>query len=43
MENIKLYGKTANSIKQGQQFIATVHNVEGRTVVELKPIEKVYS
>ncbi len=40
---IKLYGVQAKDIKQGQQFIATVFNVEGRTVVELKPIEKVYS
>jgi len=41
--SIKIYGQQANQIKQGQQFIATVFDVEGRTVVELKPVEKVYS
>jgi len=41
--SIKIYGQQAKQIQQGQQFIATVFSVEGRTVVELKPIEKVYS
>ena len=40
---IKIYGEQAKNIPQGQQFIATVFDVEGRTVVELKPVEKVYS
>ena len=41
--SIKIYGQQAKQIQQGLQFIATVFSVEGRTVVELKPIEKVYS
>jgi hypothetical protein len=40
---MRVYGKDAEAIKQGQQFTAVVHNVEGRTVVELVPVEKVYS
>jgi len=42
-ETIKLFGDKAKNIKQGQQYIATKFNVEGRDVVELRPIEKVYS
>jgi hypothetical protein len=41
--SIKIYGVQAQKFKQGQQYLAVVHDVEGRTVVELKPIEKVYS
>jgi len=40
---IKVFGEKAKGIKQGQQFIANVTNVEGRVVVELKPIDKVWS
>ena len=40
---IKLYGQQAKEITQGQQFIATVFDVEGRTVVELVPVENVFS
>ena len=43
MKTIKVFGTQAKEIKQGQQFIANVKSVEGRVVVELKPIEKVYS
>jgi len=41
--SIKIYGAFADNVEQGQQFIATIFNVEGRKVVELRPIEKVYS
>lgn len=41
--SIKIYGVFAEQVQQGQQFIATKFNVEGRTVVELVPVEKVYS
>jgi hypothetical protein len=40
---IKLYGETAKAITAGQQFIAVEDDVEGRKVIILKPIEKVYS
>ncbi len=40
---IKVYGFRADDISQGQQFIANVTYVEGRKVVELKPIEKVWT
>lgn len=40
---IKLYGQQAKDIKHGQQYIAVVKSVEGRTVVELKPVDKIYS
>ncbi len=42
-KTIKLFGDKAKDVEQGQQYIATVFSVEGRTVVELKPIPKVYS
>ena len=42
-KTIKLFGDKAKNIKQGQQYIATIFNVEGRDVVELRPIEKVFS
>jgi len=36
---IKIFGKEAEQIKQGQQYIAVkLEGVEGRTVVELLPI-----
>ena len=41
--SIKLFGDKAKNIKQGQQYIATVFSVEGRDVVELKPIDSIYS
>jgi len=40
---IKLFGAKAQSIVPGQQFIATVSYVEGHKVVELKPIDKIWS
>jgi len=42
-EQFKVYGKLADSIPEGAQFIAVRGSVEGRVVVTLKPIEKVYS
>jgi len=42
-KTIKLFGDKAKDVEQGQQYIATVFSVEGRTVVELKPIQKVYA
>jgi len=41
--SVKIYGAFAEAVEQGQQFIATKFTVEGRTIVELRPIEKVYS
>ena len=41
--SIKLFGQQTKNVKQGQQYIATIFSVEGRDVVELKPISKVYS
>jgi len=43
IEQIRLYDRKADNIQQGQQFIANVIYVEGRKVVELKPVEKVFS
>ena len=37
---MKIYGEEAKNIKQGDVFIATIFDVEGRTVVELIPKEK---
>lgn len=41
--SIKVFGAQAQSIEQGQQFTANVTYVEGRKVVELKEIPKVFS
>jgi len=37
---IKIFGEDAKNIRQGDVFIATIFNVEGRTVVTLIPKEK---
>lgn len=41
-ETIKVFGDKAKGIVQGQQYIATKYSVEGRDVVELRPIEGIY-
>lgn len=40
---IKVFGRDAENIQDGQQFIAVVESVEGRKVVKLRPIDKIYS
>jgi hypothetical protein len=42
-EQFKVYGRLADSIPEGAQFTAVRSYVEGRIVVTLKPIEKVFS